>query len=467
MTSNNAQHKQEDTRADTHARAPVLDEIVAGIDAMEVARPRSSRDSSNESVRGRRNSKLDVISVNLSFNDAFKGRNASATSSKSVVVFEGRRPANPYKTDDYLGDYEPGQLRGWDGKMAPAPVEWDRRDLFDYRKPEHLKSIKNFVIDRYLNYKNGNCPPLKVDEHHFTSGASLAVGLAHFGQPIDEAEHYHIGAQDPFTLNKLHQTAKESQKYFVRRYERFFGPVVKVKPKKLTKAEEEANMAEYNALMAKPNPFKPIINIYVRPARVIDLTQIRRIYNEWTAKSVVTSERGEVTESEWRLRYDQCEEERYPFIVAVLRHKHTAQRTEKIVGFAYAEDFGGERGMWRLTCELQFYTDPSVLRQGIGKNLVNFALRALDPSFVYHDAIPYVYDRDEANRYDCGGARRIHYTIISFPYKDTESKWVWDWLARVFEFEKQGDLKNIGLKGDRDGPVNLAYLVRKSNCTSW
>lgn len=455
MASDSAQHKQEGNRRGTHGDASGPDEVVAGIHAMEVARPRSSRDSSNQSVRGRANSKLDAISVNLSFNDAFKGRNASANSDKSVVVFEGRRPPNPYKTDDYLGDYEPGQLWGWDGNWAPAPVEWDRRDLFDYRKPEHQNSIKNWVIDRYVNFKKGNCPSLKINEESIMMGHSLAVGLTHFGQPIDEAEHETFTAQDPFTLNKYNSTAKASIAYFVSHYERIFGPIEKAKPKKLTKAEYEANMAEAEAINAalRVNPFKPTINIYVRPARLFDLPQIQRIFNEWTEMSVVTSERGEVTEAQWRSRYEDCEEEQYPFIVAVLRHGHTAQKMEKIVGFAYAEDFGSERGMWRYTCELQFYADPHHLRKGIGKNLVNFALRALDSSFRYRQAIPYVYEPDELNRYDHGGARRVHHTVITFPYKDGEkeqSQWVWDWLARVFEFELHGDLKGIGLKGDRD-----------------
>ncbi|KAL9006571.1 MAG: hypothetical protein Q9188_000670 [Gyalolechia gomerana] len=466
MAQNEPQQQREDRRAGTRDSTSAVDEVVAGIKAKTVARPRSSRDSSNQSVRGRENSKLDAISVNLSFDDAFKGRNASAPSEKSVVLYEGRRPPNPYQTDDHIGDYEPGQLRGWDGQWAPAPIEWDIRDMYDYRKPEHQNSIKNFIVDRYINFKKGNCPALKMDEEHFTSGASLAIGLSHFAKPIDETDHHHFRAQDPFTLNKLHQTAEQSTKNYVRRHERIFGPLEKKRPKKLTEAEMQANQAAYEALIASipPNKFKPIINIYVRPARAVDLPQIRRIHNEWVRLSVVTSERVELTDAQWRIRFDDCAEERFPFIVAVLRHGHTAQHTEKIVGFAYAEDFGGERSMWRYTCELQFYTDPAHLRQGIGKNLMDFVLRGLDNFYIYHDAVPFVYNPDEMCRHDNGGVRRLKNIMISFPYKETEveqSKWIWDWLARVFEFEVQANLKGIGRKGDADEPINLAYLVRE------
>ncbi|KAL9028347.1 MAG: hypothetical protein Q9196_003274 [Gyalolechia fulgens] len=454
---NEPQQQLEDKHAGPHDSTTAVDEVVAGINAKTVARLKHSRDSSDQSVRGRENSKLDAISVNLSFDDAFKGRNASAPSETSVVLYEGRRPPNPYQTGDHLGDYEPGQLRGWDGNWAPAPVEWDMRDMFDYRKEAHQNSIKNFIVDRYMNFKKGNCPALKIDEEHFTSGASLAMGLPHFGKPIDATDHHHFRAQDPFTLNKLHQTAELSTKNYVRRHERIFGPLEKKRPKKLTEAEMQANQAAYEAMIASipPNKFKPKLNIYVRPARAGDLPQIRRIHNEWIRRSVVTSERVELTDAQWRSRFDDCAAERFPFIVAILRHGHTAEKTERVVGFAYAEDFGGERSMWRYTCELQFYADPTSLRQGIGKNLVDFVLRGLDNFYNYHDAVPFVYNQDEMNRHDHGGARRLKNVMISFPFKDTEegeSKWIWDWLARVFEFEVQGILKGIGRKSDADEP---------------
>ncbi|KAL8942255.1 MAG: hypothetical protein Q9216_001780 [Gyalolechia sp. 2 TL-2023] len=447
--------KQQWAGKDASARdsTSTVDEIVAGIKAKTIARPRSSRDSSNQSVRGRKNSKLGAISVNLSFEETFKGRNASAISEESVVLYVGRRPPNPYQTNDHLGDYEPGQLRGWDGNWAPAPVEWDIRDMYDYRKPEHQRSIKNFVVDRYLSYNNGGCAALKIDEEQFTSGASLATGLGHFGKPIDAVYHHHLRAQDPYTLNKLHQTAEQSRKIFVRGHERIFGPTEKKRVKKLTEAEMQANQKKHEALIASipPNKFIPISNIYIRPARAVDLPQIRRIHSEWVRLSVVTSERVELTDAQWRIRFDDCAEERFPFIVAILRNGHTAEPTERIVGFAYAEDFGGERSMWRYTCELQFYTDPSYLRKGIGKNLVDVVLRGLDNFYVYHDAVPFVYSQDELNRHDSGGSRRLKNVMVSFPFKETEqeqSKWIWDWLARVFDFEVQANLKGIGRKSD-------------------
>lgn len=457
MAQRERQQKFEGGCAGARDSTSAVDEVVAGINAKTVAPPKSALDSSNKSVRGRADEQLSCISVNLSFEDAFKGRNASAPSQKSVVLYEGRQPNNPYQIDDQLGDYEPGQLRGWDGNWAPAPVEWDLRDMFDYRKPQHQDSIKNFIIDRYKAFKKGLCPALKIDDEHFTSGASLAIGLTHFGKPIDPNQHHHLTAQDPFTLNKLHQTAARSTEYYVRHYDRLFGSQQKKRPQKPTEAEKKAMQEAYDEMMRDipPNKFKPVANIYIRPARVVDLPQIRNIHNHWTRVSVVTAERVELTDREWRTRYDDCAAERYPFIVAVLRRGRTAQRTEKIVGFAYAEDFGGEQSMWRHTCELQLFVDPYHLRQGIGKNLMDFILRGLNPLYVYHDVVEFIYSQDELNRYDMGGARVLSNIIISFPYVATEeeqSKWIWDWLTRVFEFQLQGILKGIGRKGNGNKP---------------
>ena len=457
-TNEEQQPQQQVDRSGVPNSTSAVDEVIAGIKAKLVLPVNASMNSSNKSVRGRADKDLSTISADLDFEDAFKGRNASARSENSVVVYGGRRPDGPYQVgEDYTNDYEPGQLRGWDGKWAPAPVEWDLRDMFDYRKPQHQDAIKNFVIDRYRAFKKGLCPALKIDEEQFTSGDSLAIGMTHFGKPIDPSNHFHMAARDPFTLNHLHQTAARSTETYNRSHSRLFPDKERKRQKKPTESEQKAMQEALEEMMRDlpPNKFKPMANIYVRPARVYDLPQIRNIHNYWTRVSAVTAERIEMTDREWRGRYDDCLIERYPFIVAILRHRRAGQKREKVVGFAYAEDFGGEQSMWRHTCELQLYVDPHHLRQGIGKNLMDFTLRGLDPSYVYHDAVEFIYTQDEMSRHESGGARSLTHIIISFPYvaaEEEQSRWIWDWLARVFGFELQGKLKGIGRKADSNKP---------------
>ncbi|KAL8647366.1 MAG: hypothetical protein Q9210_005601 [Variospora velana] len=443
-----------------------VDEVVANINAKTVATLESVKpESSNESVRGRADAKMSIISGSLNFDDTFQGRDASVASHKSVVLYQGRQANNPYRTSNQVHDsnppvnWEDGQLHGWDGKWAPAPLEWDRRDMYDYRKPQHRESIRNFVMDRYQAFKNGLCPALNVESSEdFTSGASLAVGHAHFGAPINPVDHHHVRAADPFTLNKLPQTAASSTETYCRNNkDRLEAKAEKKKAKRLTEEEKDEMGRKHEEMLRNmpPNPFKPVANIYIRPARLKDLVQIRAIHNHYTRTSAVTQERVELGDREIRSRFDECVNERYPFIVAISRHGRTAAGNEVVVGFAFAEDFGGENTMWRHTCEVQFYVDPRHLRKGIGKNLLDTLLRGVTPYYHFHNGVPFQYTDAEYERHDGGGARIVSQIMVPFPYfADEEAKhqWMGPWLKREFEFEHQGTLKGVGHAGIEDKP---------------
>lgn len=444
------------------AGAPVMDEVIANINAkaMAMASPQPAVPSiSNQSVRGRADDELSTISASLNFDDTFKGRNASITSETSVIVYQGRQANNPYQTNEMLGlpkDYEVGQLRGWDGNWVPPPVEWDLRDMFDYRKPQHQQLIKNFVLDRYQAFKKGLCPALNINSEIFTSGASLAVGLTRFGKPIDPNDHHHIRATDPFTLHKLHQTAALATENFCRvNKDKLEKEQEKERLKKLTKEEKAKMREEYEAMLrnAPPNPWKPVANIYIRPARVKDLPQVRAIHNHYTRTSPVTQERVELGDREMRSRFDDCAAEKYPFIVAIYCHGRTTEKDELVVGFAYAEDYGGENTMWRHSCEVQFYVHSRYLRKGIGKNLLDTLLRGVTPYYHHRNGTHFRYTEEEYYRHDGGGLRIINKVIVPFPYMAEEKeqqKWVGEWLQREFEFEVQCDMEGIGHTGAAD-----------------
>lgn len=235
--------QEKNSTADTSSGV-TMDDVIANIYAKTVAPQQSGKPNiSNKSVRGRSDGKRSIAAASLNFEDTFQGRNLSVPSETPVVLYRGRQAKNPYQTNEELGvpaDYEPGQLRGWDGDWAPPPVEWDLRDMYDYRKPQHRESIKNYAIDRYLAFKKGLCPALNIGNDAFTSGASLAVGLSHFASPINPEAHHHIAATDPYTLNKYHQSAENAVKNYlhVNKY-RLEAKEAKRQAKRLTAAEKK------------------------------------------------------------------------------------------------------------------------------------------------------------------------------------------------------------------------------------
>ncbi|KAL8858163.1 MAG: hypothetical protein Q9178_005340 [Gyalolechia marmorata] len=440
--------------------------------------PASIRDSaednvSDESVRGLEDENhLSSIPESMFFAHAYNGRDASKT---PEVVFEGRKPRNPYKglrdamtpVPGWEGvevpAYEPGQLMGWDGKWQEAPVEWDRRDLYDYTAAEHQQNMKNFIDDRFEQFKKGLCPSIDVEhDAHFRSGRALSAGFVYFAKPIDEKEHHHIPPDDPFSQGKLTKTANMAIENYLRVHSKRLkeqenrehtGADRKKAAKAQRAAEQQAReqaLAEAAALRP-PNVYKPKVNIYIRPAEAKDLAQICDIHNYYIRTSAVTGERVELNEYDWRTRFDNCEEEHFPFLVAILpsygRMDRQQGRKEKVVGFTYAEDFVSEQTVWGHTCELQLFVHQRYLRKGIGKNLMDCILRGIDPNYQAKRAVQFDFTPGHSDRYEGGGERVISNVIFALPYtaeEDEHAQWVGRWLFQEFKFELQGLLIGIG-----------------------
>ncbi len=433
----------------------------------------AGNDVSDESVRGLEDENhLSSIPESMFFAHAYNGRDASKT---PEVVFQGRKPRNPYKgprdaTTPVPGwegvevpEYEPGQLMGWDGNWQEAPVEWDRRDLYDYTAAEHQQNMKNFIDDRFKRFQKGLCPSINVEHDvHFRSGRALAAGFVYFAKPIDEKEHHHIPPDDPFSQGKLTKTANMAIENYLRVHSKRLkeqedrehtGGDRKKAAKAQRAAEQQAReqaLAEAAALRP-PNVYKPKVNIYIRPAEAKDLAQICDIHNYYVRTSAVTGERVELNEYEWRTRFDNCEEEHFPFLVAILpcygRMDRQQGRREKVVGFTYAEDFVSEQTVWGHTCELQLFVHQRYLRKGIGKNLMDCILRGIDPNYQAKRAVQFDFTPGQSDRYEGGGERVISNVIFALPYtaeEDEHAQWVGQWLYQEFKFELQGLLIGIG-----------------------
>ncbi|KAL8983965.1 MAG: hypothetical protein Q9205_001937 [Flavoplaca limonia] len=442
---------------------------------------------STESVRGQADEPhLSSVPESMFFEYAYNGRDASA----SEVVFEGRNPRNPYKDPRVKCNqvsgwegvegpaYQPGQLVGWDGNWQEAPVEWGRRDLYDYTAEEHQQNVKNFIDDRYGRYTAGECPAIEIiSDPLFMSGRALATGLPYFAKHINDEDHHHIPPEDPFSQGKLTKTTTMSIESYLRVHSkrlkeqenREHAVDERKKAAKAQRAEQRAREQAIAEAATAPNPYEPKINIFIRPAEPKDLPQICAIHNYYIRTSALTGERVELTEREWRTRFDTCREDKFPFLVAILvlhsKMNRRHGRTERVVGFTYIEDFAGELTMWGHTCELQIFVDYQYLHQGIGKNLMDCVLRGVDPNYQARNGVQFVFTPGLNDRYEGGGERVISNIIFPLPYtaeEDEHAQRVGEWLKDEFGFKLQGLLVGIGRVQKWGRRVNLAYYVAET-----
>ena len=366
----------------------------------------------------------------------------SASIDSNVAVNDGvTRPKTTLQ-------YEP-QLHDWEGKWAPAPVEWDARPSFDNTDARHLRAMEGWLDERAEDALN---EPVEIDVHDpdFLNGGKPAGGLETLDSPIEDEVSETLLPNDPFTHARIHQTAEDSALAYHKKV---------YKEKKLNKEDRKAlrvaTRLHYESYVPPPNPHVPKANIYIRPAVASDMRQITQLYNHYVQNSVVASERVELTEAQWQVRWRDCTRERHAFIVAVLKSGNRGGRlrrdnVETIVGFAYAEDFSESGNMFRFTSELQFWVHHQHLRLGIGKTLVDRMIPALDNGYYSRQGTDFIADNPLA--YEGGGLRTITRILISIPYDASDAKdfiWQKKWLSQ-WGFEQVSNLPGIGRKLDKE-----------------
>ncbi|KAL8964452.1 MAG: hypothetical protein Q9183_004439, partial [Haloplaca sp. 2 TL-2023] len=323
MPSQNDRIQAAMTVHEAHVWDPSTELALDGIDVPDSVPAR--RNSSVRSVRGGQDRKLSLSSGSLHF-DAFQGSDKSDIYEKKPIAPEWAHHPKLDREND-LGDFSGTE---W----APAPIEWDVRDRYNYSVAEHHNLIKKFVADQILGFKMGTyqVPKLEMNQE-FLEGKSLALGLTEFGPPIDPAEHQAERSQDPYSLMKIHQTAANATD----RYKKLakmddnagFKKEESEEQRKTAKAEKKAKREmkkerrieedRRNALRNQ-NPYAPAANIYIRPARVQDISQMQTIFNHYVTTSPVTHESTPLSHADMRNRYDDAEHQGLPFIVAVSRH---------------------------------------------------------------------------------------------------------------------------------------------------
>jgi len=100
--------------------------------------------------------------------------------------------------------------------------------------------------------------------------------------------------------------------------------------------------------------------VVVREGAIEDLQTLTEIYNHYVEHSTATLFTEPVSLSEMQARFEAARRKNYAFLVA--------ERADKVVGFAYCDDFQ-PHGAYRAP-ECNVFLAHSATRQGIGRKLI-------------------------------------------------------------------------------------------------
>lgn len=186
------------------------------------------------------------------------------------------------------------------------------------------------------------------------------------------------------------------------------------------------------------------------------MKEVRDIYNHYISYSVCTPEVERRTLVDMEQRYHAIVGNRFPFIVACergevikpRRKKHQGDNIilpDKILGFAYADDYNDMVGMYRFTAEAEIFVHKDHYMKGIAKCLLDKLTGMLDPEYIERGG----YDVEGEELEGIGHSRIIQNIIINLPYeteKPVRLEWIGKWLTNWIGFNQVGDLPKIGLK---------------------
>lgn len=258
------------------------------------------------------------------------------------------------------------------------------------------------------------------------------------------------------------------------------------KKKVIKQANREDQEARYReiALMAlnpEPNPFSPTIDVYLRPATLLDSSGIAEIYNLYIANTCIPEDQVPISNEDAAAMITVAQNEQLPFIVAIrgkppIAHdkqgrpapsdKANMPKYEVVIGFASAETFNycftsARNGRSRATTNLQLYVHPAFRRKGVGRNLLDRLVHALCPSHTYEEACPWSNPgRCKIN--ETGGSGRWHQMIFQLPVlqnNDPNFETAKNFLYKKFLFRESCRLRSAARTGTHQGHARWMDLV--------
>lgn len=342
------------------------------------------------------------------------------------------------------------KLQDWDGKWMPAPVEWDARPSFNNVSAKFAASVHKWVDEESAQAVS----VVDINQQGFLEGIALGTGTEKAWEIIPEEDQgdTKLYPEDDYTPTKLVQTSSASMVAYTAKIE--------VKEKEL-KADRKAIRAAHKAhretyVPPPPNLHVPKANIYIRPAHVGDLNQIRDIYAWYIANTVVAPEREILDRAAWQNRMQDVDDCKLPFLVAVAKNNRNNRNNrryvnyrEVVVGFGFADLFAGQFDAFKYAVEMQVFVHHQHKRMGVGKTLVDRLLTALDPQHMSRNGTEFFAEK--TLDYEQGGRRIVGRILATIPYDPTDDKdfqWQKKWLAE-WDFDLVATLPKIGYKKDR------------------
>lgn len=338
------------------------------------------------------------------------------------------------------------KLQDWNGKWMAAPVEWDARPAFNNVSAKFAASVHRWVEEESAKAVS----LIDVKQRGFLEGVALGTGTDQAWEIIPEEDQgdTQLYPEDDYTPTKLEQTSKASAKAYTAKLQ-----LKESKQKADRKAVRAANKACCISYIPAPNPYVPKANIYIRPAHVGDLYQIKDIYAWYITNTVVAPEREVLDRAAWQNRLRDVDDCKLPFLVAVTKNNRTNRRhanyREVIVGFGFADLFAGQFDAFKYAVEMQVFVHHQHKRVGVGKTLVDRLLAALDPLHMSRNGTEFF--AENTLDYEEGGRRTVGRVLATIPYDPTDDgdfQWQKKWLAE-WDFECVATLPKIGYKMDK------------------
>jgi L-amino acid N-acyltransferase YncA len=198
------------------------------------------------------------------------------------------------------------------------------------------------------------------------------------------------------------------------------------------------------------NAIRPVLNMFVRMATLGDIPQITDIYNHYVQNSVCTPEVEPISILDMKGRWQSARDGHLPFLVACSPRGYGGKRrhvdrpaVDTVLGFAYADEFGGPRTALRFAVEVGVFVSANrnCRRKGVSKCLMDKLLGLLDQYYIERGG----YDIDE--QLGIGTQRLVSRIFVNYLNSEVEMsrEWVVPYL-KSWGFEQQATTKRVGYK---------------------
>lgn len=357
-------------------------------------------------------------------------------------------------------DDSPGHNHSKKFQIALPPESWEVRPSFDSSGDLKLAGVKAWTTDQAVNQVTA---PAILDTGHpdFLTGVGLVHGDTELQAGIEASLHNTARSSTAASLLKRNQTAQDAIEERLS-MQKISGELLESSINGMSKEERRAkrlalleDINRRNNEPDLPSEHKPEANIYMRPVEKKDARAIAEIYNHYIEHSTATPELEILPSQYWQDIINECELNKYPFVVAILTRqkiKHRAQtqrlKTDHVVGFAWAVNYGDVHNAYRFTAEIDIRVHPEHLHEGIGKTLLDRMMFAMSPTYscLWKDPVPFIEAKGSNVCNGIGRETKVITAAILFAQADDEElKWKTKWLLK-YGFQISGTMSNMAYK---------------------